>query len=571
MIELGLPRNPRFLVNTIWLAALFIGLYYSWPRLHQHLDSVYNDNFWYVVSFPTSENIEVSLQLPKHVSTLVEREVVLTVTNLDSSEWITPTIVIRAGSSSQLGISILLQPTESLGQDYYTGSTIFSFDPIPPHGQVTTSAWVRVDSRYQEQDIDFQVFLNNRFLDSGGMSTKANVDLNKTIWQGIVQFLLLPPFANLFLPALALFLSLLYEGWAINNRFYYRSGASDNELDARSRHDRKDSEPDDNAGPPSPDNSSDDVGDNQQEEGAVTPSEVSHSVQESRVFWQYFTSIYDRMRLKLAAGEEWLRKVGWQYYCGRAGGFLLLNLLGIGILYATVTVAIRALEGQLGMANVFHFPIILLITILLAVLYINSIESLSLLSRDYRDRKDDVSCLDQLDKHIAELENQVQTISTLDEERQNQFTGQFEEYAQRLTELDQKFTNNSQDNNKRTLLLDDRLRQTGEDIRHIRERIKELHNNEEMEKWQGQVEGWIETQKTQDQRLAEFTKELASLKEQLARHLIIVIRQYQEEENRSLARQYLKELMEQLQDNDELLEKYQDEINNFSDWIEPVA
>lgn len=221
MLELSLPRNPRFLVNTLWLIAVLFFLYYGWPRLYQDLNEAYQNSFWHpVASIPSSdESVGINLQVPRYVSSLVEREVVVTVTNLDASNWVTPTIVIKVDNIPQMGTTILLQPTDRVGLDHYTGSTVFHFDPIPPFGQVTQSAWVRVGARYQEREIDFRLFLNNEPLSSGGISTKASVDLGMTIWQGMVQFLLLPPLANIFLPALALFLSLLYEGWTINPRF----------------------------------------------------------------------------------------------------------------------------------------------------------------------------------------------------------------------------------------------------------------------------------------------------------------------------------------------------------------
>lgn len=262
MLELGLPRSPRFLINTVILTILLFGSYYgllykSEDSLHKRLTEAYYKKFWTKPQIESSVGVSLQIVWPLYISNLVEREIVISLTN-NTEDEIEPVVVVTAvfsetTSDAEPSPQWLIWQTESqLGDNGYNGRSILNLGTIPPEGQVTESVWVRVAPVGNAPDqIPFDAYVqwtypNNTELkceteEKTGANgeicilrvapaPQATVSTLQTIWQGIVRVLLLPPLTNLFLPLLALFLSLSYEELrtTIANDFAGRNFKSDN-------------------------------------------------------------------------------------------------------------------------------------------------------------------------------------------------------------------------------------------------------------------------------------------------------------------------------------------------------
>lgn len=258
MLELGLPRSPRFLINTVILTILLFGSYYglfsykSENSLHKNLTEAYYKGFWQEPKRDSSADVSLQIVWPRFVSSLVEREIVVSLTNNTKND-IEPIVIVSAIFSERTSNNALQQwliwQTESqFGNNRYNGRSILNLGIIPPEGQVTESVWVRVAPVGNVPDrIPFDAYVqwthpNNpdRVCETEektgargeicilrvAPAPQATVSALQTVWQGIVRVLLLPPLTNLFLPLLALFLSLSYEG-LLANAFTSRKPATE--------------------------------------------------------------------------------------------------------------------------------------------------------------------------------------------------------------------------------------------------------------------------------------------------------------------------------------------------------
>jgi hypothetical protein len=244
MIELSLPRSPRFLINTLVLTLLLFGVYYrplpysdndSQP-LHKKLTDAYYAAFWQEAAPRTSpEGVALQALWPLYVSSLVEREIVIGITN-NTTATLNAIVVITAykdfaeNAPATQQQWLIWQSESQPTSNGYGGRSVLNLGDVPPRGQVTESLWVKVSPVGQPpESVFFRAYVywtypedSERLCRSSQESPpceliaptapRTYVDPTQTVWQGIVKALLLPPLNNLLLPVLALFLTLSYEG-----------------------------------------------------------------------------------------------------------------------------------------------------------------------------------------------------------------------------------------------------------------------------------------------------------------------------------------------------------------------
>lgn len=236
MFELGLPRTPRFLINTVVLAILLFAVYYlplSPPSisacpvndgpcsLQARLNRAYYDNFWQDAQPKSEKDVELQILWPRYVSNLASREIVINLTN-NTRSTISPIIVLTANAFSEPISSsqqwLIWQSELDYRDDRYDGRSVLTLGDIPAMGQVTRSVLVRLSpAGGLPEKVIFDGYVEWDCLDCnfGANPAKAEINSSRTLLQGVVKLLLLPPLTNLFIPLQALFLALSYEGVVI--------------------------------------------------------------------------------------------------------------------------------------------------------------------------------------------------------------------------------------------------------------------------------------------------------------------------------------------------------------------
>lgn len=221
--QLNLPSNPRFLLNFTLLTTLLFSAYYAPPfSLYDGLEKSYFESFWLTDPSDPLRNqycdLRINAQIPQYLSSFVEREIVVSVENISTTEAASAIIIVKPEvSSSELKSVFIFQSAQASINDRYEGSSSLQFDNIPPRGVETKNLTVKVSPKLEEKtEVDFQFYLWKADCDEDLLTPntriRATVDADKTIIQSFLQVLLLPPLANGVLPLIALFFALLYEG-----------------------------------------------------------------------------------------------------------------------------------------------------------------------------------------------------------------------------------------------------------------------------------------------------------------------------------------------------------------------
>ncbi|MEW5987974.1 MAG: hypothetical protein AB1791_15180 [Chloroflexota bacterium] len=214
MLELGLSRRPRFWINSVVLAVIFLWLYYTPPVfLYDRLEKAYYGHYWSGPLAERTNELNIEIRIPQYISSFVANEVLVSVKNITTTEpitkigYITPTLIIEAEEG------VLLMQSEEDRKTSFEGSSVLAFGALPPHASATKSLWLKA-SPEQSGPVELDFYLVGKKLKPlrPQVPTIIIVNRNKTIAQAFVRTILLPPLANGFLPALALFFSLLLEG-----------------------------------------------------------------------------------------------------------------------------------------------------------------------------------------------------------------------------------------------------------------------------------------------------------------------------------------------------------------------
>ncbi len=214
--SLPFPRD-RF----SWLiAAILFGvlLLFYYGILYGRLEEGYRGGFNYPIA-KNSAPVEVHMASPKYISSMAERDLLVSITNPTTSTMsilIIPKVVLPANSDSTYFVFIGLPNV----QGEFRESGALHFTNIPPGATISQEVNLKLIGQEIADDnvlIEFDIILPG---EGGGNNVRRALDLQppvnmkihsvRTLVQNLIAFVLLPPWANGFLPLVALFAVYLY-------------------------------------------------------------------------------------------------------------------------------------------------------------------------------------------------------------------------------------------------------------------------------------------------------------------------------------------------------------------------
>jgi hypothetical protein len=217
-----------------WLLGLTISLilfttYYLPPFfLYEKLQNFYNQTFWDSAYQVTYEDLEIKVRAPKYIASFVQREMIISVQNkgaddteaADSVPVYEFDIVVVAQHEGNPVILPIRSEFSNSGFEF-AGSNVIPFGRIPDQGILTRQVWVRQPLSYSSTPITGTITLSFFILEpnktiptplveiTGSNESCINnpcliIDPHRTIQQSLIQTIMLPPWSNGFLVALAL-------------------------------------------------------------------------------------------------------------------------------------------------------------------------------------------------------------------------------------------------------------------------------------------------------------------------------------------------------------------------------
>lgn len=207
MSRFPLPQQKRGWQAAIILIIFSFLLYY--PCLYTRLENSYYGHFWKSKVYH-SDDLSITFRIPQYVSSFIEREIIISVENLEKKP-IDVTIIISATTiTSNEPVLLQIQSNKtSNDQNILEGSSAVHFFSIPARATDIKSVWVRLPIT-QSDDILFHFFRDT----AAGLvgldlkdKTIARTDSYCTLLQSLIKTVLLPPWSNGFLPALALIIA----------------------------------------------------------------------------------------------------------------------------------------------------------------------------------------------------------------------------------------------------------------------------------------------------------------------------------------------------------------------------
>ncbi len=239
--KLDLHGERRLVLVSLFFLLLIGTIYYARPRpsFVRQFEAIYYNTYWNravkTISSKTwlTPRPEVGVVFPRHVSTLIDTELWLSVRNPSTKRVITPTLVITQAIAATIShngevletndLQVMLREGP-LRDDLNTDSRhAVSFGPIQPRETATQLLWVRLLPLVEDEakepgvlpngeliagTVEFSVFLLNPDGTSPGpiyiTSDPTQINMGQTIARGFVRTLLLPPWANGLIIGLAL-------------------------------------------------------------------------------------------------------------------------------------------------------------------------------------------------------------------------------------------------------------------------------------------------------------------------------------------------------------------------------
>lgn len=215
-------------VIIIFLMVAYYNLFYS------QLETSYFGNFWINHPVEELEYIDLTLYVPRHVSNLSEREMLISITNTYSE----PVNVVLATSAAvdeehAEDSVVLIREGSTVEPNTYVGSSDITFNSIPPGAIQTRQMWIKTLGQI-EGDIELLVSIgitrardgSPLFWGADGVDESNSSDLEnyvprldeisfdnttiietaagRTISQSLLRLILLPPWSNGLIPLLVI-------------------------------------------------------------------------------------------------------------------------------------------------------------------------------------------------------------------------------------------------------------------------------------------------------------------------------------------------------------------------------
>ena len=240
MDNLPFPRTRTGWILSAWLIAISFVFYYCF--VFSFLSEKYNRDFWQPQIYQKAGgSLLLKLQVPRHLSNFVPRELVLRAWTDDDKPIDPFSITIVAGKlepnkscpsyNSNMQVLFCSQLDGGVAVGCNDGSNTIKFDRIPPHGQVVHTLWMISDSsqgQLNQPEPTFGIWKEPNDpttnpetclpfrgtavnTDTSPFSTNPYLVSLITLLQSLLHILLLPPWANGLIPALVLFVVYLRE------------------------------------------------------------------------------------------------------------------------------------------------------------------------------------------------------------------------------------------------------------------------------------------------------------------------------------------------------------------------
>lgn len=217
----GLLPFPRDRFSWVVAAILFMVLMFVYYGIfYPRLDMAYHSGFIYVEDRSSENNtenqtpIDINLAYPRYVSNITERRLLVSVRNRDEKA-ITATIVpkIIMDGADLTRQYVFLTSMDSSGNMRRNG--VLTFEDVQPGATVSQEAVLQVNGIMNQTapvKLEFDLVLPGkepRVIDVDER-TPMRIDVTRTLVQNLVSFVLLPPWANGFIPLFALFAVYLF-------------------------------------------------------------------------------------------------------------------------------------------------------------------------------------------------------------------------------------------------------------------------------------------------------------------------------------------------------------------------
>jgi len=212
---------PRDRFSWVVAAILFMVLMFVYYGIfYPRLDMAYHSGFIYVEDRSSENNtenqtpIDINLAYPRYVSNITERRLLVSVRNRDEKA-ITVTIVpkIIMDGADLTRQYVFLTSMDSSGNMRRNG--VLTFEDVQPGATVSQEAVLQVNGIMNQTapvKLEFDLVLPDkepRVIDVDER-TPMRIDVTRTLIQNLVSFVLLPPWANGFIPLFAVFAVYLF-------------------------------------------------------------------------------------------------------------------------------------------------------------------------------------------------------------------------------------------------------------------------------------------------------------------------------------------------------------------------
>ena len=229
MDKLPVPNTKTgWLVALVLIALSYLGYYAC--NGYTYIQQKYNATLWKPL-FYEDGNIRVQMRIPRYLSSFVPREVVVTIYNAGDISLPPDTWVILTGAYSEEESCPRPDETHPLVHFCaYTPSTAsscsdtrsyFQVEEIPSGGNRSYTLWVTADlpnetdtgSSDEKNMTHFGLRRKSKTgcMDPRGNNSASILGAKESFFHSLIGTLLLPPWSNGFLPALALFATFLAE------------------------------------------------------------------------------------------------------------------------------------------------------------------------------------------------------------------------------------------------------------------------------------------------------------------------------------------------------------------------